>query len=125
GGGSVTFTMNKGNFLYLITGDSELTYSENQTVTRENLGVGEYNISIIDIDENDNWLDDCFPVYSFIFEAPITYSLKWWFEYFDIHGVETRVEIYGKNFTGTASEIEYVGSAPVTIDWKGRGQDKY
>src|SRR5690606_38698445 len=43
----------------------------------------------------------------------------------DVNGEKTRVEIDGKNFSGSASEIEYIGSEPVAFDWKGKGSDKY
>ena len=97
------------------------TWTEGLTGSYQNLSPGEYTLYARGFGPEAH----CKAEEKFIIQANASYELKWWFEYFDINGSETRVEIYGKGFAGVASEIEYIGSDPVIFDWKGKGQDKY
>lgn len=54
-----------------------------------------------------------------------SYILQNFFEYCDDDGIDTRVEISSKCFTGTATELTVGGGSPVLIDWQNESDSKF
>lgn len=118
--GKINFNINKAPYEYSLNNFIDYETSTTVFAVIENLVPGDYVLKVRDPENR-----TCVAIHEFSIEEIYTYNLKWFFEYYDIKEVLTRVEILGKNFEGVASEIEYIDPNPVIIDWKGKGSDKY
>lgn len=118
--GSITFTMSTSEYEYSLTNFNDYLSSVYYTRRIQNIYPGDYILSVRQKEKK-----TCVATLAFTIDEKIDYNPKWFFELKDRHNNDLRVEILGKNYEGTATDIEYIGSNPIVIDWKGRGNDKF
>ena len=118
--GKVSFNVSKTPYEFSLNNFIDFETSTTGFNAINDLVPGDYVLKVRDANNK-----SCVATHEFTIEEIYTYSLKWFFEYYDLNEVLTRVEILGKNFEGVASEIKYIDPNPVIIDWKGKGSDKY
>lgn len=135
GDGAALVTVNRGNVAWTITGvyiNEAKYYSLTGVFTIPDLFPGDYTVCVRDVMNHS--ATSCFDftvLPKFVNELPS--EPKWWFEYKTVDDILTRVEIYGKNWPGAASELDYIGKGdidyigvdPFVLEWKGQGNDKY
>lgn len=122
--GSITVEVNQGYISWTLTesfsGAIE-TISSEPIFTIGNLAPGDYVIKVRDYVFHD--MIDSYPFT--ILPKPPDAGPKWFFSFADKDSDLVECDIFGKDFTGTGTEIEYVDPAPIVIETKGKGKDKY